>query len=425
MSKNPLALLCALLAAGLLAFAGALYIADPNRSALHLPTFGKDRSVSEIFLPLAPQPEARIVRHREADGNYVDDVIMRDGTTKRIVYDSRLMLLTVDAFYKGDKTHPVGPLMYQKTHNAQGHLSTERHLRQDGSLEMDGFFRPDGTFVRHHYYPSAATPAVPVQDPRLLSVSTEQVFDAAWHPVREVDLRQDGTRQLLHTWTGLSQDLVTTYGADGQTILSSEGKKGGAYLSVTYFPDGQTIQSELTKDSQGTNVTLYRQDAAHSVALMVTYDVNGNDIITLMDAAGKPRYRQDWAVDFSGQPYPGPEPRKLDHIDHLTDSGLVDIRYEYYRKSGKLMTVTFFTGGKGERFGARTVYNFAEDGSTAKVETFDDKNNSVGGAKDIPPSTASRFALDPRVGTRPQFTAPTLKDGLKLYGEPPHDDFDF
>lgn len=422
MNKNPLALLCALSAAGLLAVMGVLSIANPNTSALHSPAFGMDRSVSEIFLPVAPQPEVRILRHAEADGTTVDDVLMRDGTSKRIVYDKRMVLRQVYAYYKADAHQERGPLMYEKTHNAQGHLATERHLRLDGSLEMDGLLRSDGTYLRHRYYQSA-TPG-PIQDPRQLSVSAEQIFDSAWHPLQETDLRQDGTRQLVHTWTGLNQDLVTTFGADGKTIVSSEGKKDGAYLAVTYFPDGQTIQTELTNGDSGTNITWYRNDAAHSVALIVNHDNSGNDQITIMDTAGKPRYRQVWALDFSGQPYPGPEPRKLDRIEHLTDSGQVDVRYEYYRKTGKLMTVTFYSGDKYEQYGARVVYTFAEDGSSAKVETFDAKNNSTG-VKQLPPATAGRYALDPKIVARPHFTEPPLKDGLKLYGEPPHDDFDF
>jgi hypothetical protein len=411
-----LALLSALVAAGILVVMAVLLFANPDRSALNA-FFGQSRAASEIFLPVKPRAEERIVRHLLPDGTAADDVLMRDGTTKRMVYDRNMVLRQVFAYYKGESKDLQGPLMYEKTHDAQGHLASERHLRADGSLEMDGIFKADNTYVRHLYFPG------PSQDPRTLVVSTEQIFDKLWHPTLKTDFGPDGTRVSVHIWGAGTDELVATLSADGKTIVSAEGKKNGSYYSVLYYPDGQSIKMDIQNGYSGTTIQWFRQDEAHSLALKATFDNSQNDQIVITNKAGKPLVNQVWSLDYSGQPYSADQPRVLDHIDHYNDSGRVDIRYDFDRISRSVKTVTYYKGDNQEPYGMRFVYTVGTDGLATKVESYDAHNTSDGG-KPLTPADAKRFVLEQWMYTRPAFVLPALKEGLKLYGDPQQEEYD-
>lgn len=418
MSK-PLALLSTIVAAGVLVVTAVLFCADPNRSALKAPHFGETRATSEIFLPVNPRHESRILRHLLPDGTAVDDVLMRDGTTKHIVYDRTMVLRQVFAYFKAPEGEQHGPLMYEKTHDAQGHLASERHLRLDGSLEMDGQFDGANNYVRHLYFPAAG------QDPHALSVSAVQNFDRAWHPTIETDFRPDGTTSLVHTWSG-ADDLVKIMATDGKTIVSAEGKKNGDYYSVSYYPDGQSIKQDIQNGNEGTTIQWFRQDAAHSLALKVTFDNKNSDQIVIANSQGQPLLLQVWSPDAdpSGQPASDDQPRLLDRVDHFRADGKVDVRYQFDRQSQSLTSVTYYQGDNPTEYGARVVYTVNEDGLATRVTTFDSRNSTDSG-KALTEKDNKRFTLDPWLTTRPSYVVPALKEGLKLYGEPPSESYDF
>jgi len=453
---KQLVLLSTLVVTATLVITGALYLhSRENAGNVH---FRRGLAASELIFPTKDQPEERIIRHPKADGSAVDDVLMRDGTTKRIVYDRYMRLRQVFAYFKGPAPDVQGPLMYEKTHDDNGHLASERHLRADGSLEMDGHFNPDNTYVRHLYYsasalvaspavsqgpsqdssqaPSQALPQASSQassqaaspasapDPKAaLVVSSEQTFDKLWKHTSQTDFRPDGTKQLVHTWGAGSDELVTTLAKDGKIVISSEGTKSGKNYTVSYYPDGQNIKMDVLNNYEGTTIQWYRLDQAHTLTLKVTFDNSDNDQIVIPGPSGKPLINQVWSLDNSGQPYPGPEPRHLDHIDHFNDAGTVDIRYDFDRTSGKLTTVTYYQGDKPSTYGARVVYTVGPDGFATGVKTFDATNKDDGG-KPIAQGS-KQFVLAPWMVTRPKFEVPTLKDGLKLYGEPPQEEYDF
>jgi hypothetical protein len=313
--------------------------------------------------------------------------------------------------------------MYEKAHNANGHLESERHLRLDGSLEMDGLFGSDGTYVRHLYRASIApdlsqAPANGTLGP---VVQTEQTFDKAWRHTSQTDFRPDGTRQTVHTWGTSSDEVVTTLADDGKTIVSVEGTKGGRYYTAVYYPDNQHIKADVLNSYQGTTVQWYKADDAHTVALTITFDNNDVDHIVIPDAAGKPLINQVWTLGYSGQ-----EQRLLDHVDHLNSAGLVDIKYEFDHTTHLLNAVTFYqqVDKVDKPYGARIVYTVGPDGWATKVETFSADNSSDHG-KELTPANGRRFVLEPWMVTRPTYELPKLKDGIKLYGDPPNEEYDY
>jgi hypothetical protein len=410
--SRPLLLLIALVSAGFLAVAGALFLGqDQNAGNVR---FGQGHAASVIFLPAKSRPEERIIRHPMSDGSAVDDVLMRDQTTKRIVYDSKMVLRQVFAYFKGPSPEEQGALMYEKTHDGNGHLFSERHLRLDGSLEMDGHFNPaDTTYVRQLYYP-ASTPSTG-QDAADLVVSAEKTFDKWWHPVSETDFRPDATRKLLHTWGDGLDETVSTFSDDGKKFLQTVTTGRGKHYEALYYPDGANIDVEYVNTYDGTIFQWYQPD--HKVILKATFRNTGMDEFVLPSPKGEPLYRQVWSKDYSGTEVDGEYPLVLEHVDLLKDGdeGKIDTRYVIDR-TGVLTAVVVFLGDT--EYGARMIYKVGADGWATSVETYDDKSNSDGG-KALTQANGKRFVLGPLL-TRPSYQLPKLADGLKLRGDPPY-----
>jgi len=417
MSK-PLVLLTALVATAILAVTGALYLGtDQSAGNVH---FGWGHAASEIFLPAKARREERIIRHPNADGSAVDDVWMRDGTTKRIIYDTRMNLRQVFAYFEAPSGQDQGPLMYEKNHDEHGHLLTERHLRLDGSLEMDGHFNTDATYVRHLYYPSSSPVAAQGSSnnsgtpgsPGALVVSAEQTFDKWWHPTAETDFRPDATKKLEHTWGDGLDETLSNFADDGKTLLSKVTTGRGKYYSALYYPDGLNIKVEALNTYQGTTFQWYRPD--HSLQLKLTLTNLHSDEIIIPDDAGKPLIKQVWYQDVGQTQVDGKYPLRLDHIDHLNDEGKVDVHYDFDSSGHKLSTVTYYLSDKS--WGARLIYNIGEDGLVTSVKTFDDEDKDDGG-KPITEANRKQFDLAPWMVTHPDYQLPPLKDGLSLYGQ--------
>jgi hypothetical protein len=403
MSK-PLVLLSALVTAGILAVTGAIYL-GPDQDAVNA-RFGQGHAASQIFLPAKPRTEKRIIRHPQEDGSAVDDVEMRDGTTKRIVYDSKMTLRQVFAYFKAPANQEQGPLMYEKTHDRGGHLFAERHLRLDGSLEMDGCFNPDATYVRHLYYPGAS------HDPHNLVVSAEQTFDKWWHPVAETDFRPDSTKKLVHTWGDGLDETLSNFADDGKTLVSRVTTGRGKYYSAIFYPDGVNIKVEALNTYEGTTFQWYRLD--HSLKLKLTLTPSNADEIIIPTDAGKPMIKQVWYRNMSEPLVDGQFPQRLEHIDHYNDAGKVDVKYEFDSTSHQLSVVTVYRDDK--PWGARAIYTIGEGGLATNVKTFDAENKDDGG-KPLTAADGKRFVLESWMVTHPSYELPPMKDGLTLYGQ--------
>lgn len=415
MSK-ALVILSTLVGAALLASTVGLYLASDSTNVDA--RFDQGKTTSSIFAPPISRPEVRIVRHPNVDGSAVDDVLMRDGTTKHIVYDQNMILRQVFAYFKGaDPSDPEvkGPLMYEKTHGPDGHLFNERHLRLDGSLEMDGRLSPaDSVYVRHLYYPGASS------DPKVLVVSSEQVFDFKWKPVSKTDFRLDRTRQLAHVWDKDGAEVVSDFADDGLTKIWQEKVKDGTYSRLDYMPDGLSVAVETSNSYGGTTFSLYSREAPHVLVVAFTFTNTGNDEIIIPDTSGKPLLKQRWTPDYSAKQVDGQFPMALDQVDHLDDTGKTDIRYSF-ALGGPLNSVTVLLGGGETFYGPRKVYSVDSDGWATKVETFDDKNTSDGGKALSKDAFGKHFDMQPWAVTRPVYELPKLKEGLKLRGEPPYE----
>jgi len=332
---------------------------------------------------------------------------MRDGTTKTIVYDKQMTLRQVTAFYKGTPDQEHGPVMYEKSHDERGHLSAERHLRNDGSLEMDGVFNPDTTYVRHKYYPG------PSANPKDLVVSTLQVFDKWWHTLAQTDYRYNGTKQLEHTWGDGLDETFNYFADDGKTQVSQIVTKRGSWYTAIYYPDGVNIKVEGLNTYAGSTFQWYRPD--HTLRLKVTYNVNQSDEILFTDDSGKPTWKSVWFKDYNQAMVNGSYPKRLEHLDHFNDKGEVDIRYEFESLSKKIKMVTYFESDK--VYGQRTVYYVGPDGVNAlTVQHFDDGNKGDGG-KPASGALKKSFKLPPELLVYPAYELPPLKEGLSLYGQ--------
>jgi|GEM_PF-3029076 len=405
MSKTPF--LITIAAVGAIAIAAASLIVQRQDQDAVNARFGQGHATSVVFLPAAPRKESRIVRHPQADGSAVDDVLMRDGTTKTIVYDKKMTLRQVTSFYKGSPDQEHGPVMYEKTHDERGHLSAERHLRADGSLEMDGHFNPDTTYERHLYYPGHSA------DPKDLVVSTYQVFDKWWHFEAQTDYRYDGTKQLEHKWGDGSDETYNYFADDGKTQVKQVVTKRGSWYTALFYPDGVNIKVEALNNLEGTTFQWYRLD--HSLLLKVTYQTNQSDEILLTTEQGKLAWKQVWYKDYNQKSVDGVYPKRLEHVDHYNDQGEADIRYEFQSLTKKLMTVTYFEGDK--VYGKRTVYSIAPDGVNAlTVQHFDDDNKGDGG-KPAVGALKKSFNLPSQALAYPAYELPPLKEGLSLYGQ--------
>jgi hypothetical protein len=405
--RNPLVWLSVLVGVALAAVTGVMYLGTD--STVVNVRFDQGKTMSQLFVPPTPANEERIVRHPNADGSAVDDVWMHDGTTKHIVYDQKMTLRQVFAYFKGLTPDDRGPLMYEKTHDPDGHLFAERHLRLDGSLAMDGLLNPTGVFVRHLYFPG------PSSDPRVLVVSSERTFDKLWKPISQTDYRSDKTKQLAHKWGKEGAEVVSNYAADGLTVTWQETTKDGSYDRLDYLSDGVTIALETINSSAGTTFKWYRPD--HSLTLAVKYENTQNQEIMIPTQSGKPLVTQVWQPDYNGKAVDGQSPLVIDHIDHFDDAGKVDIRYVYNLKHE--LTSVIFLLDSDTYYGARQVYTVDADGWATKVETFDAKDTSDGG-KTLTHADGKHFVIESWMVTRPTYEQPKLKDGLKLYGEPPN-----
>jgi hypothetical protein len=300
--------------------------------------------------------------------------------------------------------------MYEKAHDASGHLLTERHLRLDGSLEMDGHFNPDASYVRHLYYPGSTPGAA--QDPRVLVVSAELTFDKWWHPTTETDFRPDGTRKLVHTWGDGLDETFNNFADDGIKLVSQVTTGRGKYYTALYYPDGINIRVEALNNYQGTTYQWYRPD--HSLQLKLTLTSSYADEIIIPTVAGKPLIRQVWYQDYSQKQVDGKYPLRLDHLDHLNDEGKVDVRYAFESGTHRLSSVTYYLGD--QEWGARVIYTVGEDGSATSIRTFDGENNDDGG-KPATEANSKQFVLQPWMVTHPTYQLPPLKEGLSLYGQ--------
>jgi hypothetical protein len=409
--RNPLVWLSAFVGAALLAATGVLYLGTD--STIENVRFDQGKTTSQIFFPAASQKEERIVRHPNADGGAVDDVLMRDHTTKRIVYDQKMTMRQIFAYFPGPSPEEQGPLMYEKEHAPDAHLLAEKHLRLDGSLEMDGHFGSNGLYVRHLFYPGASA------DPKVLTVSSERVFDKLWNHVSQIDYRSDKTMQLAHVWDKEGAELVSTYAADGLTRTLQEKFKDGIYDRSDFLSDGVTVSLETINSYAGTTYRWFRPGPSHALLLEVTFDNSLSHEITIPSQSGQPLIKQVWSPDYNIKAVDGQFTRVLDHIDHYNAAGKVDIRYGYGLFGG-LSNVTVLLGGE-TYYGARQLYTVDADGWATKVETFDDKNTSDGG-KAVTHVDGKHFVLETWMVTRPTYEVPKLKDGLKLYGEPPQMD---
>jgi len=405
MSKQ-LFLFGSLAAAALLATAGALYVSN-GQDAVDV-RFNQGHSASTLSLPTKPRPELSITRFPQADGSAVDEVVMRDGTTKQIIYDKSLTLRHVSAFYKAPKDQPRGPLMYTKDHDAMGHLIAERHLRADGSLEMDGHTNPDTTYVRHFYFAAADLPGK--EDKKV--VASEQLFDKWWHPTSATDFRPDSTRKMLHTWGDGLDEAFTNFADDGEKILSQVQTGRGKYYTAVYYPDGVNIEVEALNTYEGTTFQWYRLD--HSLKLKLTLNPAHQDHLILTDDKGKPVLEQVWVQDLSLPKVDGQPQKRLLHINRINDQGNVDRRYDFDSSTGQLSTVTDYLGS--EVYGARAEYKIVDGSAASTVETYDDSGKSDGG-KPVTDAAHKQFVLDKRATTYPQYKLPQLKDGLNLYGQ--------
>ena len=372
--------------------------------------FDQGQPASEVFYPVSPRPEERILRHHLDDGGAVDQVLMRDGTSKRIVYGPHLLVLQAFAYYKGDKPGQQGPLMYEKKHDISGHLASERHLRLDGSLEMDGHFNPDQTYVRHLYFPASALDAS--LKPGTLVVSVEQVFDQWWHPTLQTEFRPDSSRKLTHSWGNGLDETFAYFADDGIRVVNEVTTGRGKYYTAIYYPDGLNIKVEALNTYDGTTFQWYHLD--HSLALKVTYSVGGEAIV-ITDAIGKPLVRQYWQKDYNKPSVNGQPPLRLDHLDHFNAEGNVDSRYSYDTLDSNINSVTVFLGDSED--GPRQVYDFDDTGTAVKVHTFSDEYKQDGG-KPISKATKRDFSIDKELLKRPTFELPPLKAGLNLTGVP-------
>jgi hypothetical protein len=409
MSK-PLVLLSALVGAGLLAVTAGMYLGVD--STVVDVRFDQGKTMSTLFVPPSSDKELRIERHPNADGSATDDVWMRDHTTKHIVYDRTMKLRQVFAYFPGAKPEEQGPLMYEKTHDPDGHLFTERHLRLDGSLEMDGALGADSRYVRHLYYPGT-TPGAS-SDPAKLVVSALQVFDKTWKPLSQSDFRPDKTLKLAHVWQKDGSEVVSSFISDGRTRDWEEKTKDGHYDRLDFAADGVTVALETLNDYGGTTFKWFRPD--NTMRLSVKYTNMQHMEYTLANASGAPVILQDWEPDYTAKQVNDAYPLMVDHIDHLNAESKVDVRYIYgYTK--KLVTVIVLLGGD-TYYGARAVYTIDDDGFASKVETYDDKNKSDGG-RPLTHADGKKLVPDDWMLAAPKYEQPKLKEGLKLNGEPP------
>ncbi|MBS1992652.1 MAG: hypothetical protein JSS83_19170 [Cyanobacteria bacterium SZAS LIN-3] len=407
--SRTLVLLSALVAAAVLAVAGGLYF-GPDYSSINNVRFDQGRAPSQIFMPPSSDKESRIVRHPNADGSAFDEVWMRDGTTKRVVYDTRMLLRQVFAYYQAPKGQEQGALKYTKEHNSDGHLIAERHLRPDGSLEMDGIFLADGTYMRRLFFPGKSATADG------LVVASLRYFDRTWNPLSQTDNRADGTREMQQVW--VKDDRThswTSYAADGMTALWMEKVKDGDYYRADYVDGGPGMRLETVNKYDGTAFTWYRPDftASLKVAFVNTKHVQ----YTVMGPNGKPLFTADWGPNYSAKAdAAGDYPRALESVDRYDADGKISVRYSFDNK-GVLTSVTLFQGVT--TYGARLVYDVDADGWATKVTTYDENFKNDGG-KVVARANSRRFADDPAAKVIPSFELPPLKDGLKLWGEPPH-----
>jgi len=406
MSK-PLVMLSALVAAGALAIAGGLYF-GPDYSSINSVRFDQGKSPTQLFMPPATDKESTIVRHPNTDGSAVDDVVMRDGTSKRMVYDTRMVLRQISAYYKPAKGLDQGALMYTKEHNADGHLIAERHLRLDGSLEMDGQSLSDSTYERRLYFPGKSA------TPDGLVVSSLRTFDKVWKPITQVDYRPDRTRDTFQLWTKDTQYL-TAYAADGMTALWTEKVKGTDYGRSDYYPGGRSVRLETSNAYDGTTFQWYREDATSS--LKVAFVNTKHVVYTIMSASGKPVLSQDWAPNYYEKAdAKGEYPRYLESITHYDADGKLAVRYEYDNKGVMTAAIKYLGAGI---YDPRVVYQLDADGYTKKITTFKDSYQSDGGV-DVTRDKATRFVEDPAAKVIPSFDLPPLKAGLKFWGDPPN-----
>ena len=391
------------------ACAAAIIFLNHNGDTVVSTTFGSGRAATQIFLPVKPVKEERVLRRSTKDGGAVDDVLMRDGTTKTIVYDKLMTLRQVTAFYKAPTGQQHGPVMYTKSHDETGHLSAERHLRLDGTLEMDGSYdRVAETYLRHTYFASPVTNTAthPVTDP---VTNTDQYFDKWFHPTRVVEYRADGSRSQDHTWGDGSDESFDNYGLDGRALVSTVKTGRGRYYQALYYENGVDIKVEALNTYEGSTFQWYRPD--HSLIGKLTYTQSHSDVYVLADQTGHLLVRQSWYRDFSGQSVNGVYPMRLDHLERYNAQGNIDRRYDY--TDATLTEVTDYLGD--DALGARRVWSIGMDGYPLSVKTYDADDKDDGG-KPVSVADHVDFTPDAKLKVLPLFQLPKLPDNLNLYG---------
>ena len=396
-----------IIVAGAIASAAAMLYLNDNSTVLPA-SFGLGQATSKLYLPAKPRKEERILSRVNADGDTVDEVLMRDtGITKTITFFQQTTNIKhVIAYFKASPGQEHGPVMYEKKHDESNHLSWEKRFRLNGSLEADGQLNPDGSYVRHLYYAGAA----PSADPRALVVSSEQTFDKWFHPTRVVDYRPDSTKSLVHTWGDGLDEMFDNYAADGQTLLTHVKTGRGTYYSAIYYPDGLNIKVEALNTYQGTTYQWYRPD--HTLQYKLTLTPSHVDAIVIADNAGKPIVRQNWYRDFSAPKINGEYQQMISYLERFNAEGNVDRRYDYTDRV--LTSVTDYFGDT--ILGARKVYLVGMDGYPTTVKTYD-VNDKDDGGKPVSKDEHVNFIPNVTWTVRPVLDVPKLPDSLNLYGQ--------
>ncbi|MBU6451141.1 MAG: hypothetical protein KGS72_05130 [Cyanobacteria bacterium REEB67] len=405
MSKTLAVLAALALVACAIACAVFYFLPDPSVTNVR---FNESTSRVTVHTPDASRPESFIVSTSRPDGDSVDDVDMRDGRSKQYLYDDKHVLRHASVFYKGLMPGAHGPLQYEKFLDADGHLRHEEHWRKDGSLEMVGQLI-DQIYVRRAFYPGTS------HNPADLGVATQTTFDLKWHPLTQVDFRPDRTVSAQHQWKD-SEETTLHFAGDGKTAIFVETKKDFDYYQGFYYEDGSGLRVDETNGPSGTIYQLFNRD--HKMTRRLVFTNTMIDQFTIMDGEGRPEWVQTWVEDWSREPVSGSErPRALIRLEHLRPDGKLDKRYTLDR-TGAITAVTVMDSTDITGLGARRDYTVGASGFATDVSTYDE-HNYVKSKVDLTPADDVRFELPAFARERSTANLPPVKDGYKLYGDPP------
>ncbi len=352
----------------------------------------KSRDISQADYPVYHKTKVELANDRDGGGGRVRFLIYSedqskligaenqygDGVTEYEQYRDDGTLREINGFYplaeKAKVRKPKRTVLFDKNGKT---VLFERSMRPDGTTEMTKHSRADGGFETETFYADGKTTRVRKIVTGRGEVSLEETF------------RQNGRVETQTRKVGYNDTEVTEYRDNGTrlSVTTSGGNRWSPVEKVVFDSSGLMVEQKVRYTSYSVEVEYRRPDG--TLAEKRSYSSYNGVTVTTYGDDGKPRYRQEWRGNRSGNDWTDMSNLKITEIEELKPDGTVSREINLH-DDGKTVKRTWERDGA--NYSSGKYRYFRPDGTLEREEVKED-SDKIKESKEFKPEDDVREAL--------------------------------